>query len=159
MNKILYTLNDGVLYIVTPAPKEQIEKVLGRLTEEEYQDHVYKRSIPVGALNITQIEDEGLPTSREFRNAWMWAKDKIDFDLVKAKEIQLTRIREAREPLLENLDIEYMMAIEKGLDTTQIIAQKEVLRNITEPLKVMTPTSIDDIKNAFPEILKEAVER
>ncbi len=50
-------------------------------------------------------------------------------DMAKAKEIHKTKIREARKPLLEALDIEFQKAQETGSSTTDIVAKKNALRD------------------------------
>lgn len=151
----MYTRPDGGVSIVYPVTKEQIEKQLGALTDEQYEAHVRERSIPIDAVNVTEVDDADIPSDREFRDAWKQLDAKIDFDLEKAKAIQLNRVRAAREPKLVELDKQFMFAIERGEDTKEIVAQKQKLRDITEPLKALAPSSIDDIKNGFPGELKQ----
>ena len=55
----------------------------------------------------------------------------IRINLDKAKEIKKDYLRADRKPLLESLDIQYMKAIEQGLDTSEIVAEKRRLRDIT----------------------------
>lgn len=153
MEKLIYTRPDGGVSIVVPAPKEAIEKVLGPLTDAEYEAHVRERSIPADAINVTSILEVDIPTDREFRDAWAQAGSTITHNLTKAKNIQLERIRKSREPKLAELDKQFMLALETGADTTQIIANKQALRDITEPLKALAPVTIDDIKNAWPPSL------
>ena len=157
MKKIAYTRADGGVSIVYPVAKEQIEKVLGPLTEEQYEAHVRERSIPSDALNVHDFNDESFLADREFRDAWVSDGKTISHDLEKARDIQLKRIRLAREPKLEALDKEFMLAVEKGDDSkrNEAAAAKQALRDITEPLKALVPTSIEDIKAAFPAELKE----
>lgn len=155
MKKLMYTRPDGGVSIVYPVTKEQIEKQLGALTDEQYEAHVRERSIPIDAVNVTEVDDADIPSDREFRDAWKQLDAKIDFDLEKAKAIQLNRVRAAREPKLVELDKQFMFAIERGEDTKEIVAQKQKLRDITEPLKALAPSSIDDIKNGFPGELKQ----
>lgn len=152
----MYTRPDGGVSIVTPVDKAQIEINLNRqLTDEEYEAHVRERSIPVDATNVTTIEDADIPSNREFRDAWKQSDNKIDFDLEKARNIQLERMRVAREPKLAQLDKEFMLAIEKGQDTKTIADAKQKLRDITEPLKTSELKSIDDVISAFPQELKQ----
>ena len=49
--------------------------------------------------------------------------------MAKAKEIHRKKIRTARTPLLEALDIEFQKAQETSADTSAIIAQKQALRD------------------------------
>ena len=50
-------------------------------------------------------------------------------DMAKAREIHKTKIREARKPLLEALDVEFNKALETGASTTDIVAKKKALRD------------------------------
>ena len=49
--------------------------------------------------------------------------------MTKAKELHKEKIREAREPLLSALDVEFQKALEKSEDTSTIVAKKQALRD------------------------------
>jgi len=155
MKKIMYTrANDGGVSIITPSPKSEIENMLGSMSDEQYEA-IIMRSVPSDAIGATEIDDDVIPVSEEmFYKAWKQNGNKIDIDLEIARAIQLERIRAAREPWFKELDQEFMQAIEKGLDTKEIAEDKQYLRDITEPLKALELTSIDDVKSAFPKELK-----
>lgn len=53
----------------------------------------------------------------------------IKIDMAKARELHKTKIREARKPLLEALDVEFQKALETGSSTTDIVAKKQALRD------------------------------
>ena len=53
----------------------------------------------------------------------------ISIDMAKAKEIHKNKIREAREPKLAALDIEFQKALETSADTTSIVSKKKALRD------------------------------
>ena len=50
-------------------------------------------------------------------------------DMAKAREINKTNIRAAREPKLAELDVEFQKALETGASTTDIVAKKQALRD------------------------------
>ena len=50
-------------------------------------------------------------------------------DMAKAREIHKNKIRVARKPLLEALDIEFQKAQETGTSTTDIVTKKQALRD------------------------------
>jgi uncharacterized protein YdaT len=56
----------------------------------------------------------------------------ITVNLNKAKEITKERLREERKPLLEAQDVAFMQAQEDGADTTDIVKEKQRLRDITK---------------------------
>jgi len=55
----------------------------------------------------------------------------ITVNQTKATEITKEAIRAYRKPLLEALDVDYTRATEVGADTSQIVADKQVLRDMT----------------------------
>ncbi len=62
----------------------------------------------------------------------------IKTDMAQAREIHKTNIRNAREPKLAELDIEFQKALETGASTTEIVAKKQALRDAP------ADTAIDD---------------
>ena len=68
----------------------------------------------------------------------------ITVNINKAKEIWKDKIRAARKPKLEELDVEYMRAQEIGSDTSAIITKKQELRDY--PAQVDSATTTDEIK-------------
>lgn len=70
----------------------------------------------------------------------------IKINIDKAKDITKNKLRDQRKPLLENLDVQYMRALEVGDDTTAIVAEKQRLRDITN--QVDTMTTVEELKSA-----------
>ena len=68
----------------------------------------------------------------------------IFVNIDKAKEVWKEKIRTARKPALEKLDIDYMKAQEGGTSTTQIVTDKNTLRDL--PDQVDTASTTDEIK-------------
>ena len=68
----------------------------------------------------------------------------ITINLDKAKDITKQRLRDEREPLLQQQDILFMKAQEAGSDTTAIVAEKQRLRDITNAVDSCTTT--DELK-------------
>lgn len=56
----------------------------------------------------------------------------ITINLDKAKEITKERLRAERTPLLQQQDIAFQRALESGADTSEIVAEKQRLRDITK---------------------------
>ena len=87
-----------------------------------------------------------LPTDRTFRNAWVYGDSEVvEVDMPKAQEIFKENLRRERKPLLEALDVEYMRAMERGEDTTAIVAQKVALRDITADARIASATTPDQL--------------
>jgi len=70
-------------------------------------------------------------------------------NIEKAKQIHYNRLRSARKPLLEKLDKEFIIAIEKEDINLQkeIAFKKQFLRDIT---KMELPNTLSGIKNFWP---------
>lgn len=77
----------------------------------------------------------------------------IIIDLDAAKEIKRNQFRQARKPMLEQLDVEYMRAVETSNTAKKksIAATKQELRDVTA-LKL--PNDIDKLAEFWPDILK-----
>lgn len=71
----------------------------------------------------------------------------------KARAIWKNKWREARNPILAFLDIEFMRALESGniLRQSEISAKKQALRDVTlTPINGDTP---EEIKSVWPDVL------
>ena len=75
----------------------------------------------------------------------------ITIDITKAKEVWKNKIRIARKPVLEKLDVDFIKAQEQGNDTTSIVADKQTLRDL--PDQVDTATTVDEIKAVWNDML------
>jgi len=75
----------------------------------------------------------------------------IFVNINKAKDVWKEKIRTARKPVLEKLDIDFMKAQEAGTSTTSIVADKNVLRDL--PDQVDTATTTDEIKAVWNDML------
>jgi len=75
----------------------------------------------------------------------------ITIDISKAKDIWKDKIRDARKPALEKLDVNFVKAQETSSDTTSIVADKQTLRDL--PSQVDTATTVDEIKAVWDNML------
>jgi len=62
----------------------------------------------------------------------------INVNLDKAKEITKDKIRKVRKPLLEAEDVKFQRALETSADTSAIVAEKQRLRDLTDPVNDCT---------------------
>tara|TARA_R100000455_G_C6184881_1_gene61290 strand:+ start:159 stop:392 length:234 start_codon:yes stop_codon:yes gene_type:complete len=76
----------------------------------------------------------------------------ITIDIAKAKEITKEKLRADRKPLLEAQDILFQRALETGADTTDIVAEKQRLRDITNDIDAMTTE--EELKNKITALEK-----
>lgn len=73
----------------------------------------------------------------------------ITHDMNKAREIWKTRIRTARKPILEQLDIQFMRTTEENGDTLEIVAKKNLLRDFPQDSRIEAATSVEDLKEIW----------
>lgn len=144
MYKLIFTSSDGSIGRISPAPKEDLEKVFGPLTQEEYEAHVMERTLNEtltrfpGHTNLRSISPDDEPDG-EFRNAWVdvTEQSRIDIDCSKAKEIQLRRLRIKREKAFSDLGFPTKLnpELEDRILSPSTKAKLKELRDVTEPLK------------------------
>lgn len=68
----------------------------------------------------------------------------IIINIDKAKDIWKDKIRVARKPKLEELDVQFIKAQETSSDTSAIVTKKQELRDY--PAQVDSATTTDEIK-------------
>ena len=68
----------------------------------------------------------------------------LTVNITKAKEIWKDKIRAARKPKLEELDVQFIKAQETSSDTSAIVTKKQELRDY--PAQVDSATTTDEIK-------------
>jgi len=69
----------------------------------------------------------------------------ITVNFEKAQTVTKERLRQERLPKLQDLDVQYQRALETGADTADIVAQKQLLRDL--PAQVDTCTTLTELKN------------
>lgn len=106
-------------------------------TEEAFVARIAKKDVPEG-LSFQVVDEAAVPKDRTFRNAWKVAGAGVGHDLVKCQSLTKVRLRTEREPKLRDLDMAYMRALEAGQPTADIVAQKQVLRDITAQVDGVT---------------------
>jgi hypothetical protein len=104
-------------------------------------------------LNGTEydVEEYTVPSERTFRNAWDTPSGTaVTINMDKAKDVWRNNIREARLPEFEKLDKDFMRALETGSSTTQIVADKQVLRDAPAHPDIDAATTPDELKAVQP---------
>ena len=107
--------------------------------------------IKIGATSYNAA-DYTLPAERTFREGWQADADTgvISVNMTKAKDIWRDKIRAAREPELSKLDTAFMKAQETGASTTQIVADKNTLRDAPSHADIDAATTPDELKAVQP---------
>jgi len=137
--------NERMLYKHYDITNEYVEALL--------QKHIDGGNWKDGLLPISwrfvpnDFVDEN--TDRSYRNAWKDSgKNKPDHDMDKAKNIHKEKLRALRQPLLDQLDIEYMKADEEGDQQKKkdIAKEKQRLRDITKLPEIDNAQTIEELK-------------
>ena len=110
--------------------------------------------VPTGELDIQAtkakdtpshsiiVEDTDLPQAdNDFFDAWELNDGVVSVNLTKAKSITKNRLRAERAPLLAAQDVAFQRALETGAPTTDIVAEKQRLRDITNLADTCTTTA------------------
>ena len=82
----------------------------------------------------------------------------MEINLEKALEIHKTKIREKRESVFKDLDIQFMKALEQGNTTlsAEIGTKKQALRDITD-IDISNVSTLDELKQIWDvELLGES---
>lgn len=80
----------------------------------------------------------------------------IGFNIEKAKEIKKDMLRAERVPLLAQLDVEFMKAVEQGdiVKQAEIAQKKQALRDVTKAQEIAEAKTLEELKAFVPEVLR-----
>lgn len=135
--KIIFETSDGI-------------NILTSSSEEFNMDDI-NNIIPLGS-KWKMVDGNSFPPFI-FLDAMKWSETN-DFEIcpIKAKEIWKNKFRIARSSILDNLDIEFMKAVENKdeIKQSEIAKKKQSLRDVTE---LELPNTLNELKNTWPEIL------
>jgi hypothetical protein len=110
-------------------------------------DAVLTKDVPAGrGARIVNLTD--LPRDNDFYDAWEMDTTSVTVNFAKAVELTKNRLRAERTPLLAAQDVAFQRALEKGTDTTAIVAEKQRLRDITN----ITATTLDELRALKAEV-------
>lgn len=87
-----------------------------------------------------------VPSDRTFRGAWQFNGNAVEVDMASARDIHKANLRAERKPRLDQLDIDFMQALEAGTSTTQIATDKQTLRDITDDARIASAADPDALK-------------
>ena len=146
--RIVYLAEDGVAAVVVPAPKYS-----GTMED------LLKKVVPENCLSTADIvEVDTIENDRTFRNAWVTSKGKsVEVDLDKAKILAKEKVREARTPKFQELDIAYQRADEAGDGDAKaaVVVKKQTARDATADTKITNADSVDNLKTGMNEVITE----
>ena len=107
--------------------------------------------IKIGATDYNAA-DYTIPAERTFRDGWEANTDTnvISVNMAKAKDIWRDKIRAARVEPLAALDTAFMKAQETSASTTQIVADKQALRDAPALSSIDAASTPDELKAIQP---------
>lgn len=115
---------------------------------------VYPRTLPAEQqpVGYQVIGFDAIPSDRLYRAAWTADGDGIAHDLDKAREVHRGLLRRVRQPLLNDLDGQYLRALEVGDEAAQqqIAKEKQALRDLPADPAIVAAASVDDLRAAWP---------
>lgn len=140
---------DGGIAVVIPAPKSRRKDE----AEQTWLARVFAKATPID-VEYVDVPASVIPSDRTFRDAWEKNGNGIAVNMAKAKAIHIDRWRVARKPLLEKLDVAFMLALEADdkIQIAEIKAKKQTLRDVTK-IDLSAIVNPEDLKKVWPEIL------
>lgn len=139
MKVIIYNNEEGQASIVYPIEGQALDKVIAK-------------AVPPG-VSYQVINKSDVPSDKTFRNALMVKNKTLEFDMPRARQIHMDRIRVDRDKKLKELDVEFIKALETGKNTAALVQQKQKLRNIPQTFNLNTATDIETLKRRWPDEL------
>lgn len=140
---------DGSVSVLSVFGKKRDEH--GRLTQELTAGEEIAKWTPERRskiVSVTEITTQPIP-DRYFRNAWAKEGEGLAVDMAKAREIQMTKIRHARDAKLRALDI-------RQLAGEDVQDEKAVLRDLPQTFKLDGATTPEELKVLWPAELADA---
>lgn len=115
--------------------------------------------IQIGELEVDS-DDFEIPSNRIFRDAWSLTGNLdvnvISVDMKVARDIWRDKIRYARKPELEKLDVRYMQMLEVGNIEEQaaIVNAKQILRDAPSDPAIEAATTPEELIKVQPANLE-----
>lgn len=108
--------------------------------------------VPPTAQDVHVVDVKDIPTDRSFRNAWSHKAGVISVHMDKARDIHRGKLRAARQPMLQQLDVEYQRAHERGDEEHMktVAVAKQVLRDVTQHPDIDAAQTPNELKAIWP---------
>jgi len=141
---------DGSVRWQQLATKENVENIIIQSTLSWSPE-----KLPVKSWRFVTEEERAMYEQREYRNALRDDGVVITHHMPTAREIHKEKMRQARAPLLTTLDLAIIRAdeIRDNIKKTDIISQKQALRNVTDDPAIEAAQTIEVLRSVWPAIL------
>ncbi len=120
-----------------------------------YEDKGFVRYCPVSPQRLDhyiklyngfEVDLKDLPHTAYQKN-WVLDREnqRVTVDMVGAVETKKEHLREWRKLLFEELDREYIEALSRGRDLTDLKVRQQKLRDITKDVRLKNAKNLDDL--------------
>lgn len=156
---IIWEKPDGLMgYTVVMegfCPHEEAECIMVDSSHDE--EHMCRGWRKVAVVDRSEMPDGGDPSNSmaKWKAAWEFDGRQFGVSMPRAREVHRDRMRAARRPKLEALDLDYMRAME-GASTKErkaIAARKQALRDVTAMPEIDAAETVEDLESIWPEVL------
>jgi hypothetical protein len=153
------TVRDGGEDIYLPLPSDDMRTIeadsVPGYTLNFYDIAKVAEEYPDPIVSYEKITVDQIPPTRAYRDAWAVSGKTIGYNMPRARDIHRTKLREARKPMLEALDIAYQRADEQddGPEKRRIAAEKQKLRDITASQLIERANNIAALETLTVEYL------
>ena len=141
---LVHMTADGRCAVTYPAKGYSLDAVIESLRRPGHNDR-----IPDGVEPVQMDAADVLPEPH-YRGARKLEGEKVVHDMTRAREIHRNRIRSTRAGLMNDLDTQFMRALETGSDTKDIVAEKQRLRDAPAHPDIDKAQTVDDLKRVWP---------
>ena len=139
-----------------PTYQELPEELTGDWWSDDVSLHEFLVKIGSTDYSVTnnEVNIDGL--NKIFKEAWEGVEStEVTINMEKAKDIMRDRLRIGRQPVLVDLDTQFMKALEIGADTASIVAEKQTLRDLTQSDTLVNATTPTELEAAYPDSLPD----
>ena len=164
MSKRLIFEVDGIAHVFMPAPKARgMVEIAPGSWREETDEELFARAVEIAKRHggipadaaTHELDVDELPSgevAKAFRNAWRIDRGRVSIDMAKARAAHMDRIRAARAPGLQRLDLDTMRAMERGDHAAmpEIAAKKQRLRDLPQAFDLTIARSPEELHMLWP---------
>lgn len=148
-NIIVWTLEDGAV---------RITQMIDDTIDVDAEVERISANHPELTFRFTgKMSETGIAINYFYGALTVDEDNNLAYDMVKARNIWRNILRRMREPKLQELDLQYQLALEAGDEEAKadIITKKNILRDCTANPDIETATSLNDLRRTLPELLAD----
>lgn len=148
-NIIVWTLEDGAV---------RITQMIDDTIDVDAEVERISANHPEFTFRFTgKMSETGIAINYFYGALTVDEDNNLAYDMVKARNIWRNILRRMREPKLQELDLQYQLALEAGDEEAKadIITKKNILRDCTANPDIETATSLNDLRRTLPELLAD----